>query len=67
MTPNSDDNLKAELQTVDGVGDATADELLDVLADAGVTERDPYVEKAFKAASEGRDRDASMYLRRANK
>ena len=57
-------DLKDEFQTVEGVGPATADKILDVLDahDTGAT--DPLLERAKAAAAEGNDRDAAVYLRR---
>lgn len=59
------DDLKADLQDIDGVGEATAEKILDVLADHGVGERSRYLEKALDAADAGNDREAALYLRRA--
>jgi len=57
-------DLKDELQTVEGVGPATADKILDVL-EAHDTPDDPLLERAEDAAARGDDRDAAVYLRRA--
>lgn len=59
------DDLKADLQDIDGVGEATADKILDVLADHDTGERSRYLEKALDAADAGDDREAALYLRRA--
>ena len=58
------DDLKSELQTISGIGPAKADDILDILPDES-GEHDPYIDKAIDAAHEGDDRDAAMYLRRA--
>ena len=58
------DDLRDDLKSIDGVGDATADEILAVLDDHD-TGTDPYVEKAKGAAAAGNDRQAAVYLRRA--
>jgi len=56
-------DLKDELQTVEGVGPATADKILDVIQDHDQEYR-PLLLKAFEAAERGDDRDAAVYLRR---
>lgn len=59
-------DLKTELTEIKGVGPATAEAILDVLAEQGVRESDsPYLDRAKQAAAAGDDRDAAMYLRRA--
>ena len=58
-------DLKDELQTVEGVGPATADKILDVLDAHDTGEPDPLLERAKAAAERGDDRDAAVYLRRA--
>lgn len=62
-------DLKDALMTVDGVGDKTADELLEVLADMdmGEPEPDPLVEKATEEAREGNYRRAAILLTRSDK
>ena len=57
-------DLKEELQTVNGVGDATADKVLALVGEYDTGETDPLLSKAIDAAHEGDDRDAAMYLRR---
>lgn len=59
--------LKDELTELQGVGDATADSVLEVLAehDAGTAELPPLVEKAIDAAEAGDDRQAAIFLRRS--
>jgi len=56
-------DLKDELQTVEGVGPATADKMLDVL-DAHDTPDDPLLARATAAAERGDDRGAAVFLRR---
>jgi len=56
--------LRDDLKTVDGIGDAKADAILDVLSDH-TTGSSPYVEKAKDAAAEGDYRAAGIYLQRA--
>jgi len=60
-------DLKDALVEIDGVGDATADKILDVLADHDTAESDPLLEKARKAAQEGDDRTAAIFLRRSER
>jgi len=57
-------DLKDELQTVEGVGPATADKILDVLDAHDTGETDPLLERAKAAAARGDDRDAAVFLRR---
>ena len=59
------DDLRDDLTAIDGVGDATADKILDVLADHDTGGSDPLLAKAIDAAHEGDDRDAAIFLRRA--
>jgi len=57
-------DLHDDLTDIQGVGDATADKVLDTLEDHDQEHR-PLLLKAFEAAVRGEDRDAAMYLRRA--
>jgi len=57
-------DLRDDLKTIGGIGDAKADAILDVLSDH-TTESSPYVEKAKDAAKEGDYRAAGIYLQRA--
>ena len=58
-------DLHDELTELHGVGDSTAGDIMDILAEHGPKgERDPLLQKAIDAAHEGDDRDAAMYLRR---
>lgn len=56
-------DLREELQSIDGVGDATADKILDVL-DGYDTAEDPLLAKAKTAATEGNTHKAMAYLQR---
>jgi len=58
-------DLHDDLTDIQGVGDATADKILDVLDDHDAGD-DPYLEKAKKAAAMNDDRSAAVYLRRAS-
>jgi Holliday junction resolvasome RuvABC DNA-binding subunit len=60
-------DLRSDLQSVDGVGEKTAEKLISVLEEGGYLDSDdgPLMAKARAAAHEGNDRDAAMYLRRA--
>jgi len=59
-------DLRDDLEAIDGVGSATADKILDVLSDhTAKPESSPYVEKAKDAAAEGDYRAAGIYLQRA--
>ncbi|UBF23313.1 hypothetical protein M1M40_gp35 [Halorubrum tailed virus 29] len=58
-------DLRDDLTEIDGVGEATADKVLAVLADHGASDTDPLLEKAKAAAERGDDRNAAVFLRRA--
>ena len=49
------------------MGDATADKILDVLADHGTGESDPLLNKAREAARQGDERKAAIFLRRSER
>ena len=57
-------DLRDDLTAIDGVGDATADKILDVLADHDTGESDPLLDKAREAARQGDERKAAIFLRR---
>ena len=61
------DDLRDDLTAIDGVGDATADKILDVLADHDTTESDPLLDKARQAARQGDERKAAIFLRRSER
>jgi len=58
-------DLKDRLQTIDGIGPATADDILAVLEDTD-SESEPqgYMAKAIHAAESGDYRQAGIYLSR---
>ena len=60
-------DLKDRLQTIDGIGPATADDILAVLEDTDTSESEPqgYMAKAIHAAESGDYRQAGIYLKRA--
>ena len=58
-------DLRDDLTAIDGVGDATADKILDVLADHDTGESNPLLEKAREAARQGDERKAAIFLRRS--
>ena len=60
-------DLKADLMELHGIGEAKADDIIDVLGDHDTGDSDPLLEKARKAAEQGDDRTAAIYLRRAGK
>ena len=60
-------DLKADLMELHGIGEAKADDIMDVLADHDTGDSDPLLEKARKAAEQGDERKAAIYLRRAGK
>lgn len=62
-------DLRSDLQEIQGVGEATADSIIEILEEGdylGESKTNPYVEKAKEAAERGDDREAAVYLRRAN-
>ena len=59
--------LRDDLTAIDGVGDATADAILEVLADHDTGESDPLLEKARQAARQGDERKAAIFLRRSER
>ena len=60
-------DLRDDLTEIDGVGDATADKILNVLADHDAAESDPLLEKAREAALRGDERRAAIFLRRSER
>ena len=60
-------DLKDDLTAIDGVGDATADAILEVLADHDTGESDPLLDKARQAARQGDERKAVIFLRRSER
>ena len=61
------DDLRDDLTAIDGVGDATADKILDVLANHDTGESDPLLDKAREAARQGDERKAAIFLRRSER
>lgn len=57
-------SLSDDLQEIDGIGPAKAEEIMGVLDGYDTTE-DPYIQKARDAARAGDDREAAIFLRRA--
>ena len=60
-------DLRDDLTAIDGVGDATADKIMEVLADHDTGESDPLLDKAREAARQGDERKAAIFLRRSDK
>ena len=60
-------DLRDDLTAIDGVGDATADKILDVFADHDTGESDPLLDKARQAARQGDERKATIFLRRSER
>ena len=60
-------DLKADLMELHGIGEAKADDIMDVLDEYDTGDPDPLLEKAREAAEQGDDRKAAIYLRRAGK
>ena len=58
-------DLHDELTDIQGVGDATADKVLEIVGEYGTGETDPLLAKAIDAAEQGNDRQAAIFLRRA--
>ena len=58
-------DLHDELTELHGVGDSTADDIVDIIAEYGPKgERHPLLQKAIDRANEDNQREAAMYLRR---
>ena len=57
-------DLHEALTDIQGVGDATADKVLEIVGEYDTGDTGPLLAKAIDAAHEGDDRDAAMYLRR---
>jgi endonuclease III-like uncharacterized protein len=57
-------DLRDDLTDIRGVGESTADTILDVLDDHTTERDDAYLEKALAAAEDGNDRAAVVYLKR---
>ena len=60
-------DLRDDLTGIDGVGDATADKILDVLADYDTGGSDPLLDKAREAARQGDERKAAIFLQRSER
>jgi Holliday junction resolvasome RuvABC DNA-binding subunit len=58
-------DLHDDLQTVDGVGEKTADAIVEVLDDYSPEYDGGYMQKAKQAAQAGDYNTAGIYLRRA--
>lgn len=58
------DDLKSDLTSIDGVGEATADKIMAIL-DGYDSAEHPYLQKARDAAERGDYREAGVYLQRA--
>jgi len=58
-------DLHDDLQTVDGVGEKTADAIVEVLDDHSPEYDEGYMQKAKQAAQAGDYNTAGIYLRRA--
>ena len=55
-------DLKAELQTIDGVGEKTAEKILEVVDEHGDSDLPESVYSAFEHAEDGNARMAASYL-----
>ena len=55
-------DLKAELQTIDGVGEKTAEKILEVVDEHGENDLPDGVYSAFEHAEDGNARMAASYL-----
>ena len=60
-------DLRDDLTAIDGVGDATADKILDVLSDHDTGESGSLLDKAREAARQGDERKAAIFLRRSER
>lgn len=58
-------DLYEELQTVEGVGEATAHKIMEILGEQEAEYDEGYMDKARQAAQAGNYHTAGIYLRRA--
>lgn len=58
-------DLREELQTINGVGEATADAILDVLDEYGSDDLTGLIEQAYDYHEAGQHEYARKYVRRA--
>ena len=59
-------DLKDELQTISGVGEATASEIIDIVEEH-TDEPNGWLERAYSALESGDEQAALTYLKRSNK
>jgi len=57
------DDLQADLETIDGVGESTSEQCIAIIQEYDV-EPPRGLEKAIERAQEGNDRSAAIWLRR---
>jgi len=57
-------DLKDALQDIDGVGEKTAEKIVEVVAERDTGSESRLLEKAREAAMAGDDREAGVWLRR---
>ena len=58
-------DLKDELQTISGVGEATASEIMEIV-DKHTDEPNGWLERAYSALESGDEQAALTYLKRSN-
>jgi len=63
LTADDYDDLQADLETIDGVGESTSEKCIAIIQEYDV-EPPRELEKAIERAQEGNDRSAAIWLRR---
>ena len=59
-------DLKSDLESIDGVGEKTAEKIMDVVSNYADKDTE-LLAKAREAAKDGDDRKAGIFLRRSDK
>jgi len=63
LTTDDYDDLQADLETIDGVGESTSEKCIEIV-ESYTAETPPQLAKAIERAQEGNDRSAAIWLRR---
>ena len=57
--------MREQLLAIDGVGEATADAILEVIEEETTEEENKWLDKAYSALEEGDESRALVYLKRS--
>lgn len=60
-------DLKEALQEIQGVGEATAESVIEILEEQSTDVESPLLERAIREANNGNDRKAAIFLTRYSK